>query len=81
MLPPTLQLLAGLANLRELKLQPAFVATTDTMEDHSLLSLTQLRRLGIRCEGYAAVAPACDMLGPALWSRCTARHSCCPSIA
>lgn len=43
-----LQLLSSLETLRELRLQPALGNAPEALEEHSLLALTQIRRLGVR---------------------------------
>ncbi|GBF92884.1 hypothetical protein Rsub_05503 [Raphidocelis subcapitata] len=44
----SLQILSSLTSLTELRLQPALNAASESLEEHALLGLTQLRRLGVR---------------------------------
>jgi hypothetical protein len=49
--PPCLQLLSSLTSLRELRLQPALSNNPEALEEHALMGLTQLRKLGVRWVG------------------------------
>jgi hypothetical protein len=76
---PAYQVISSLTSLRELRLQPALLNTPQALEEHSLLALPHVRRLGVRCEPLTHwTAPPCSQPTKGLHLIIIPKHRCCP---